>query len=270
MSRNALKHHPRKRFGQNFLHDDGVIRDIVRAVCAVETDHIVEIGPGEGALTNELLDTGCTLDAIELDRDLKAYLLSSFAMTRTFTLHSADALQFDFSSLIVHHNQCETRPKLLRVVGNLPYNISTTLLFKLLASLDLIKDMHLMLQLEVAERLAATPGNKKWGRLGVMAQLSCRVEHLFDVSPKAFRPAPKVQSALVRLTPWELSPYPKVDKSAVTRIVKRAFSHRRKTLRNNFKGTFTDQDFEAMRINPDARAETLRIEDFITIATHQG
>ena len=242
----------------------------MRAVCAVETDHIVEIGPGEGALTSALLDTGCTLDAIELDRDLKAYLLSSLAVRGTFTLHSADALQFDFSSLIVHHNQCETKPKLLRIVGNLPYNVSTALLIKLLASLDLIRDMHLMLQLEVAERLTATPGNKNWGRLGVMTQLLCRVEHLFDVSPKAFRPAPKVQSAAVRLTPWDLSPYPEVDQSALKRVVKRAFSHRRKTLRNNFKGTFTDQDFEAMSINPDARAETLHIEDFITIATHSN
>ena len=242
----------------------------MQAICATDTDHIVEIGPGEGALTTALLDTGCTLDAIELDRDLKGYLLSSFATRETFTLYSADALEFDFSSLIVNRNQSQDERNLLRVVGNLPYNISTPLLFKLLASLDLIRDMHLMLQLEVAERLAAAPGHKNWGRLGVMTQLLCRVEHLFDVSPKAFRPSPKVHSAVVRLTPWELSPYPAVDQSALAKIVTQAFSHRRKTLRNNFKGTFTDRDFEAMGIKPGARAETLHIEDFIAITAYAG
>ena len=235
---------------------------------AADTDHIVEIGPGEGALTSAMLDTGCTLDAIELDRDLTGFLLSSFATRATFTLHSADALKFDFSSLVDHRNQSDGEPQLLRVVGNLPYNISTPLLFKLLSSLDLIEDMHLMLQLEVAERLAAAPGNKNWGRLGVMAQLLCRVEHLFRVPPEAFRPAPKVQSAVVRLTPWELSPYPDVDQSALARVTQQAFSQRRKTLRNNFKGTFTDQDFGDMGIDPNARAETLGIEDFITITAH--
>ena len=268
MSRRAPKHRPRKRFGQNFLHHESVIQDIVRAVRAADTDHIVEIGPGEGALTSAMLETGCTLDAIELDRDLTGLLLSSFAHRETFTLHSADALKFDFSSLIDNHNQSDKEPQLLRVVGNLPYNISTPLLFKLLSSLDLIEDMHFMLQLEVAERLAAAPGNKNWGRLGVMAQLLCRVEHLFRVPPEAFRPAPKVHSAVVRLTPWESSPYPDVDQSALASITKQAFSQRRKTLRNNFKHTFTDRDFSDMGIDPNARAETLKIEDFITITNH--
>ena len=155
-----------------------------------------------------------------------------------------------------------------RLVGNLPYNISTPLLFHVLRWQELVVDMHFMLQLEIVERLAATPGSKDWGRLGVMAQFQCEVEHLFDVPPEAFYPPPKVQSAVVRLTPHSISPFSGVDRADLSRVVTQAFSQRRKTLRNNFKGALTDADWEALAIDPTARAETLAINDFIAI-THR-
>ena len=154
------------------------------------------------------------------------------------------------------------------MVGNLPYNISTPLIFKLLDQAQIIIDMHFMLQLEVVERLAASPGSKDWGRLGVMAQLRCEVEPLFEVPPEAFYPPPKVRSAVVRLTPHPEPPYPSVDPASLARVVTQAFSQRRKTLRNNFKGTLEDSDFEGLAIDPSARAETLSIEDFASIALH--
>ena len=179
-----MSHSPRKRFGQNFLRDEAVIEAIASAIAPDQSHHLIEIGPGEGAITQALVASGCQFDAIELDRDLRTRLLASFSTYDTFTLHSADALQFDFASL-----QQDGQP--LRVIGNLPYNISTPLLFKLLDYGPLIADMHFMLQLEVVQRLAAEPGNKSWGRLGVMAQFQCEVEQLFEVPPEAFYPATK-------------------------------------------------------------------------------
>ena len=255
-----MSHTPRKRFGQNFLRDESVIEAIARAIAPVAGDHLVEIGPGEGALTEALIGCGCTLDAIELDRDLRTRLLAAFSTYSGFTLHSADALSFDFGSLY------SSTP--LRVVGNLPYNISTPLIFRLLDHAELFTDMHFMLQLEVVERLAASPGNKDWGRLGVMAQFQCQVEHLFDVPPEAFHPPPKVQSAVVRLTPRSEHPFPEVNRASLSKVVTQAFSQRRKTLRNNFKGTLEDGDFEALQIDAGARAETLSIDDFVAINTH--
>ena len=254
-----MSHTPRKRFGQNFLRDQSVIANIAKAVSPVESDHLVEIGPGEGALTEALVVSGCQLDAIELDRDLRTRLLAGFSTYPHFTLHSADALAFDFDNLIKAKNP-------LRVVGNLPYNISTPLIFKLLDTASSIKDMHFMLQREVVERLAAAPGNKEWGRLGVMAQFQCEVEHLFDVAPEAFYPPPKVQSAVVRLAVCDV-PFP-MERADLARVVTQAFAQRRKTLRNNFKGTLNDADWEALEIDPAARAETLAIDDFIAI-THR-
>ena len=256
-----MKHYPRKRFGQNFLRDESTIEAIARAIAPDDRDHIVEIGPGEGALTQALISGEGRLDAIELDRDLRTRLLAAFSTYPGFTLYSADALDFDFASLA----KGGTR---LRVVGNLPYNISTPLIFKLLEQAQIIIDMHFMLQLEVVERLAASPGSKEWGRLGVMAQLRCEVEPLFEVPPEAFYPPPKVRSAVVRLTPHQEPPYPSVDPASLARVVTRAFSQRRKTLRNNFKGTLEDSDFEGLAINPSARAETLSIDDFAAIALH--
>ena len=256
-----MGHTPRKRFGQNFLRDESVIEAIARAISPTATDHVVEIGPGEGALTQALIGSDCRLDAIELDRDLRTRLLAAFSTHVGFTLHSADALDFDFTSLATDSNR-------LRVVGNLPYNISTPLIFKLLDSAETVADMHFMLQLEVVERLAASPGSKDWGRLGVMAQFQCEVEQLFEVPPDAFYPPPKVQSAVVRLTPHLEPPFPRADKESLAKVVTQAFSQRRKTLRNNFKGTLADSDFEALRIDPSARAETLSIADFVAIAGH--
>ena len=253
-----MSHSPRKRFGQNFLRDESVIEGIARAVAPSAADHLVEIGPGEGALTAALVGSGCQLDAIELDRDLRPRLLAAFSTYPNFHLHSADALSFDFSSLLNERTQ-------LRVVGNLPYNISTPLIFRLLEQSELIQDMHFMLQKEVVDRLAAGPGGKDWGRLGVMAQFQCAVEHLFDVPPEAFYPAPKVQSAIVRLTPHATPKWPKTDRAALATVVTQAFSQRRKTLRNNFKGQLCDADFEYLQIDPAARAETLSIEAFVRI-----
>ena len=256
-----MHHQPRKRFGQNFLRDDSVIHAIARAIAPMKGNHVVEIGPGEGALTQVLISSGCKLDAIELDRDLRTRLLASFSTYPDFTLHSADALKFDFASLITEHHP-------LRVVGNLPYNISTPLIFRLLDQAKVIADMHFMLQLEVVDRLAAQPGTKNWGRLGVMAQLQCGVEKLFEVPPEAFYPPPKVQSAVVRLTPHAKPQFPETDKKKLSKVVTQAFSQRRKTLRNNFKEVLTDSDFELIGIDPTRRAETLSIADFVAITKY--
>ena len=258
-----MRHQPRKRFGQNFLRDDSIIDAIARAIAPVAGNHLVEIGPGEGALTQALISSGCQLDAIELDRDLRTRLLASFSTYADFTLHSTDALKFDFASLVT-----ERRP--LRVVGNLPYNISTPLIFRLLDQTGLIADMHFMLQLEVVDRLAAKPGTKDWGRLGVMAQFQCQVEKLFEVPPDAFYPPPKVQSAVVRLVPHASPQFPGADKTALSKVVTQAFSQRRKTLRNNFKGVLTDADFEQIGIDPSYRAEALSISDFVAVTEHLG
>ncbi|MEP0201393.1 MAG: 16S rRNA (adenine(1518)-N(6)/adenine(1519)-N(6))-dimethyltransferase RsmA [Halioglobus sp.] len=258
MSKSPKQHAPRKRFGQNFLTDEGVISRIENAIGPKQSDHIVEIGPGRGALTESLATTGCQLDVIELDRDLIAGLLAAFSIHKGFTLHSADALKFDFASLIGDQEK-------LRVVGNLPYNISTPLIFKLLENATIIQDMHFMLQLEVVERLAAQPGSKTWGRLGIMTQYHCEVEHLFDVPPEAFNPPPKVQSAIVRLTPRAQSPWPDCNESELRKVVQAAFAQRRKTLRNNLKGVINADALEALGIDPTARAETLDLVDFIHI-----
>jgi len=259
-------HTPRKRFGQNFLQDAAVIDRIAAAIRPVPGEHLVEIGPGTGALTAALLASGCDLDVIELDRDLVPGLLAAFSLRPGFRLHSADALGFDFGSLIESRVDGHQRDRPLRIVGNLPYNISTPLLFRLLDNTDLIRDMHFMLQLEVVQRLAAAPGSRNWGRLGVMAQFHCKVEHLFDVPPSAFRPPPKVQSAIVRLTPWPDSPWPECEPSRLRALVKAAFAQRRKTLRNNLKGIIDSGQLEALGVDPSARAETLELSQFIEIA----
>ncbi len=257
------KHTPRKRFGQNFLRDDSVIARIASAVHPRAEDHLVEVGPGQGALTGALITSGCRLDVIELDRDLVTGLLAAFSVYPGFKLHSADALRFDF-------DQLATGNQTLRIVGNLPYNISTPLLFHLLTFVPLIRDMHFMLQLEVVQRLAAQPGSKAWGRLGIMAQYLCEVEHLFDVPPAAFFPPPRVQSAIVRLIPRPTSPWPECDPALLRHVVQTAFAQRRKTLRNNLKGMITDPQLEALGIDPGCRSETLDIIDFIRIARTLG
>jgi 16S rRNA (adenine1518-N6/adenine1519-N6)-dimethyltransferase len=259
MTKPLATHRARKRFGQNFLRDDGVISRISGAIHARPSDHLVEIGPGQGALTESLVGSRCQLDVIELDRDLVPLLLAAFSIHPRFKLHSADALKFDYAALTEAGEG-------LRVVGNLPYNISTPLIFKLLENATIIQDMHFMLQLEVVERLAASPGSKTWGRLGIMAQYQCQVEHLFDVPPEAFNPPPKVQSAIVRLTPWKDSPWPACDEVQLRRIVQASFSQRRKTLRNNLKGIINSDQLELLGIDPGVRAEMLELTQFIDIA----
>ena len=241
-----------------------MIARIANAIHARPGERVVEIGPGQGALTAALLSSGCTLDAIELDRNLVAGLLAAFSLNSKFRLHSGDVLNFDFETLLGESDTDEDEK--LRVVGNLPYNISTPLLFKLLEYCAHLKDMHFMLQLEVVQRLAASPGSKNWGRLGIMTQFHCRVEHLFDVPPSAFHPAPAVQSAVVRLTPWDTSPWPICSATHLRALVKAAFSQRRKTLRNNLKGIIDSKQLEALGVDPGARAETLELATFIMIA----
>ena len=252
------QHKARKRFGQNFLHDAGVIDRIIRSIRPRETDHLVEIGPGQGAITSGLLASGARLDVVELDKDLHPILMGQFGFLDRFRLHKGDALKFNFRELAADGEK-------LRVVGNLPYNISTPLIIQLLEQSPVIQDMHFMLQREVVERLAAAPGSKLWGRLGVLAQYHCEVEALFEVPPEAFYPAPKVQSAVVRLTPRATSPWPNVDKSALGRCVALCFAQRRKTLRNNLKGYLDDGALEQLGIDPGARAETLTMEAFIAL-----
>ncbi|GAB5413363.1 MAG: 16S rRNA (adenine(1518)-N(6)/adenine(1519)-N(6)) -dimethyltransferase RsmA [Congregibacter sp.] len=254
-------HQPRKRFGQNFLRDTNVIDRLERAIGAQPDQQLVEIGPGLGALTEALLQSGCMLDAIELDRDLVTPLLAAFSVYPNFTLHSADALNFDYTSL----GEPESR---LRIVGNLPYNISTPLIFKLLDHASRIDDMHFMLQLEVVERLTASPGSKHWGRLGVIAQFLCETELLFEVPPEAFDPPPKVQSAIVRLRPHRKPVWPDCPVEALRTLVRKAFAQRRKTLRNNLKGIVTSATIEDLGIDPGARAETLHLEQFVALAMH--
>ncbi|MEM1402829.1 MAG: 16S rRNA (adenine(1518)-N(6)/adenine(1519)-N(6))-dimethyltransferase RsmA [Pseudomonadota bacterium] len=253
------RHQPRKRFGQNFLTDTGIIDRLVNAIGAKPDDHIVEIGPGLGALTGELVRTGCRLDAVELDRDLITPLLAAFSIHPQFKLHSADALQFDYESL-------RQADETLRIVGNLPYNISTPLIFHLLSYSSLVKDMHFMLQLEVVERLTATPGSKHWGRLGIMTQFRCDAELLFEVPPESFDPPPKVQSAIVRLTPLEETRIPAINEAALAKVVKAAFAQRRKTLRNNLKGLLDAPAIESCDIDPGCRAETLSLDEFSRLA----
>ncbi len=190
-------------------------------------------------------------------------MLAAFSVYPGFTLHSADALKFDFEQLAG-----DGRP--LRVVGNLPYNISTPLIFKLLETAGIIQDMHFMLQLEVVQRLAAEPGSKHWGRLGIMAQYHCQVEHLFNVPPEAFYPPPKVQSAIVRLVPHPESPWEECDAESLRKVVQAAFAQRRKTLRNNLKGLIDVAALEELNIDPSARAETLTLPQFIAITRAIG
>ena len=249
----------RKRFGQNFLRDELIVRRIAAAIHPTARQHLVEIGPGRGAITGALLASGCRLDVIELDRDLVPRLQQQFAAHDKLRIHQADALHFDFSRL-------SQAGEPLRLVGNLPYNIATTLLFRLLEYTALIEDMHFMLQLEVAHRLAAKPGGKTWGRLGAMAQYYCRVEALFEVPPDAFKPTPAVQSALVRLQPH---PHLQRDPAAELRLrqtLRAAFAQRRKTLRNNLRHLLDMQKLQSLDISPDARAETLSLQQLIAIS----
>ena len=258
-----MSHRAKKRFGQNFLHDASVIQRIVDVIDPQADDHMVEIGPGQAALTIPLLRLVGEMDAIEVDRDLIPIVERTCSPVGKVNLTNADALKFDFSTL-----RNEERP--LRLVGNLPYNISTPILFHVLESRAAIKDMHFMLQKEVVDRMAAGPGSKTYGRLSVMLQAYCDVTHLFDIGPGAFEPPPKVDSSIVRLVPKPDEQIVITHHAAFAKIVKQCFEQRRKTLRNNLKGILEGEAIEALGINPSARAETLSVEDFQALAEAAG
>ena len=248
----------RKRFGQNFLHDSQVIDHIVEAIDPRPEQSLVEIGPGRGALTAPLLEACGRLDAIEIDRDLAADLRTRFGKAG-LVLHEADALKFDFAAL------AGTRGQRLRVIGNLPYNVSTPLLFHLLQAHASITDLHIMLQREVIERICAQPDSGDYGRLTVMLAPWVVAEHLFDVGPGAFRPAPKIWSAVARLIVRETPAFP-VD-ARFARVVAAAFSQRRKTLRNALRQLLDAEAIAACGIDPGARPETLTPAQFGALAS---
>lgn len=253
-------HRARKRFGQHFLTDPAVIDSIVRSIHATQDDVVVEIGPGQGAITKLLARQAGHLHAIELDRDLAADLRRRYSNDAAVTIHEADALSFDFSAL----------GEKLRIVGNLPYNISTPLLFHLLKHRNHIVDMHFMLQKEVVNRMAAKPGSKAYGRLGIMLGCHLNVEPLFDVDRLAFDPPPDVTSAVVRLDPLPPGTYAIDDEAFMSTLVATAFMQRRKTLRNSLKKLAGSEDFEAAGIDASLRPEQISIADYVVLSNHLG
>ena len=253
-----MEHFARKRFGQNFLVDESVIDRIVASIAARHDDRMVEIGPGLGALTRPLLERLDRLDVVELDRDLAASLPQRLGDPAGLVVHQADALGFDFAALDAGAG--------VRVIGNLPYNISTPLLFHLLDQSDAIVDMHFMLQKEVVDRLTASPGSKAWGRLGVMTAARATSTSLFLVPPESFQPAPKVESAIVRIVPKRLDSEQRALLPALEAVTRAAFAQRRKTLRNNFKGLIEASELAALGIDPGTRAETLTLSELQRLA----
>ena len=250
-----MHHNPRKRFGQNFLVDQHIIGQIVAEIYPQKRDRIIEIGPGLGALTRPLLQVLDHLHVIEIDRDIVSKLSQAFAQEE-LTIHAADALKFDFSAL----------GSKLRIVGNLPYNISTPLLFHLSQFAEHILDMHFMLQKEVVDRMVGEPATSDYGRLSVMLQYRFDMEYVFSVPAESFRPAPKVESAIVRMIPRDSSARIVKDEVLFSQIVTAAFSQRRKTLRNTLQQHLTANDFSALGIDPGLRAENLSVEEFAAIA----
>jgi len=252
-----MKHLAKKRFGQNFLTDQSIINSLVQAISPNLSDLMVEIGPGLGALTKPLLKQLNQLHVVEVDRDIIAWMEKEYQATN-IQIHQADALKFDFTSL--------GQP--LRVTGNLPYNISTPILFHLLDNLSHIQDMHFMLQKEVVERMVAAPSTPAYGRLSVMLQYQLEMEYLMTVPPESFDPAPKVESAFVRCMPHRIKPFIAKDETVFAKIVLAAFGQRRKTLRNTLKGLLDDDGFHVLSIDPILRAENLHVRDFVTIANY--
>ncbi len=251
-----MQHVYRKRFGQHFLHERGVIVKIIDALALHAGDRVVEIGPGLGALTDHLSPRLDHLHVIELDRDLAAWVRERYSPEK-LTVHEGDALEFDLASLGDN----------IRLVGNLPYNISTPLLFHFAAFRDRLRDGHFMLQREVVERMAAAPSTPAYGRLSVMLQLDFEMELLFRIAPGAFKPPPKVESAIVRMIPLETRPFELPDRELFAQIVTRAFTQRRKTLRNSLQTFLSPADFPSIAIDPMARAENLGVSDYAKI-TH--
>lgn len=252
-------HRPRKRFGQNFLCDRGIIRQIIACINPKKGEHIVEIGPGRGALTESIISIVEDMDVVELDRDLIPLLKVKLFRYPKLIIHEADAMKFDFSSL-------RRDKQSIRIVGNLPYNISTPLIFYLLKQSSMIKDMYFMLQKEVADRLSACPGNRLYSRLSVMALYYCTVESLFTVEPRAFIPVPKVKSAFVRMTPRHNITHRIVDTKTFEKVIRIGFQQRRKTISNNYKNILNNKDFKMLEIDPTLRPERLDIEQYVRIA----
>ena len=249
------QHTARKRFGQNFLQESRIIADIIRAVRPQPADTVVEIGPGLGAITEPLAAKLDCLHVCEIDRDIIGYLKTR-PYAGKLVIHEGDVLQFDFASV----------PGRKKIVGNLPYNISTPLLFHLSRYADEVEDMHFMLQKEVVERMVAEPGSNDFGRLSVMLQYFFEMEKLLDVPPEAFSPAPKVDSAVVRLIPAKYRIGQAQDFEQFAALVKQAFHQRRKTIRNNLKGLADDEDLQAAGISPQERAEHIAPEKYVALA----
>ncbi|MBL79869.1 MAG: 16S rRNA (adenine(1518)-N(6)/adenine(1519)-N(6))-dimethyltransferase [Nitrosomonadaceae bacterium] len=249
-----MRHIPRKRFGQNFLVDPQVVHNILQAILPLRNDILVEIGPGLGALTKPLLDSINHLHVIEIDRDIVSCLTQKYSVEK-LTVHSSDALKFNFSTL----------GKNVRVVGNLPYNISTPILFHLRKFSKNICDMHFMLQKEVVERMVAEPSTSSYGRLSIMLQCHFEMEQLFTVQPESFLPAPKIQSAIVRMIPLNRKMINEDEEDLFSAIVTAAFSKRRKTISNTLQDYLKPEDFDVLEINPRLRAENLSVAQFVAI-----
>ena len=251
-------HRPRKRFGQHFLRDPGIIEAIVQAIDPQPGDTIVEIGPGHGAITESLAKRAGHLHCVELDRDLAAALRRRFGQRDSVTIHEADALKFDYCAL----------GDSLRIVGNLPYNISTPLLFHLIDNRECITDMHFMLQKEVVDRMTAGPGSKTYGRLGIMLGCHLSVDALFEVGPQCFDPPPAVMSAVARLLPLGNSRPDIDDEKLLGRLVATAFSQRRKTLRNALKTMLDETELRSLGIDPGKRPESIPVSDYVALANY--
>jgi len=252
-----MKHIAKKKFGQNFLIDQTIINSLIDAIDPQAQDLMVEIGPGLGAMTQPLLKKLNHLHVVEIDRDIISWM-QGFYPANKITIHNSDVLKFDFNTI----------GERIRVVGNLPYNISSPILFKLLENTAQIIDMHFMLQKEVVERMVATPSSSEYGRLSVMLQYRLNMEYLITVPPDAFDPAPKVESAFVRCVPHASLPYPAKDEALFAKVVLAAFGQRRKTLRNTLKGMLDDAGFSELGIDSQLRAENLGVAQFVAIANY--
>ena len=252
-----MKHIAKKKFGQNFLKDTSIINAIIQSINPVPDDLLIEIGPGLGALTKPLLEKTNHLLAIEVDRDIVAWMENEYSK-KNITVFNEDILNFNFDQF----------DQKVRIVGNLPYNISTPILFKCIDNITNIKDLHFMLQKEVVDRMIAVPSSSEYGRLSVMLQYYFVMEHLVHVPKESFDPEPKVESSFVRLIPYEHYPFVANNIEQFGRIVKEAFSQRRKTIRNTLKSFISENDFQKIGINPQLRAENLSVSDFVKISNY--
>jgi len=252
-----MKHVAKKKFGQNFLKDSSIIHSIIQSIQPLQDDLFVEIGPGLGALTKPLLEKTKHLFAIELDRDIVNWMQNQYSKNN-ITIFNEDVLNFNFHQF----------DKKIRIVGNLPYNISTPILFKCIEDIKTIADLHFMLQKEVVDRMIAAPSSSEYGRLSVMLQYYFAMEHLVHVPKESFDPEPRVESSFVRLIPYDNYPFVAKNIDQFGIIVKEAFSQRRKTIRNTLKNFMNANDFENIDINPQLRAENLSVSDFVKISNY--